>query len=590
MPDDEQTSPLGDSDRQRPLDPLGIIGWAIGGKYKIKSYLGGGGFGEVYEGYNENLPEQRVVIKFFKRVQAREKFAKEAKILCMLDHPNISRVIDYLPDEGAVIVSFIDGKDGAVILRESGALSDRRFLNVARAMTSAIAYAHQKKIAHRDIKPGNILIDKNENVYLIDFGIAKQTGTDATKTGYSALTPMFAAPERQTGGKDYNPFISDIYEMGITLFNFATNSLPYRNPTNPDVNEWGGLAARKLSPELTDILKKATHPDPKKRYQSAVDLRDALKNLKSPFGRRRRRSKAPWVIALIVIALAVGGYLSREAISDYVAGLTGSPENTELTKPGDIGKEMQNPDTTEGLKQSESGQNTPETAKPGGTPSSQQSTTSTSGKATSQPPKTSTTETTAKETKPAEQKPPPPPPSKSEILAQVTPSDDAVLEIGGKKRELNKRFEMEPGRYQAMVIQPDYPVLQRTVDLPSGSSDLSFDLPKEFVTLDTVDVQMALIPPSDHYILEFTRNGRKQTIANFPYLGMKLPVGEWMIDMNLRGIGPAENQPARIDSCVIYPFTAAKRSAVRGTGGILKVSRAGSPGEAARLLVYWSQD
>lgn len=574
MPDDEQTVPLGDSDRERPVDPLGIIGWTIGGKYKIKSYLGGGGFGEVYEGYNENLREQRVVIKFFKRVQAREKFAKEAKILCMLDHPNISRVIDYLPDEGAVIVSFIDGKDGAVILRESGALSEKRFLNVARAMTSAIAYAHQKKIAHRDIKPGNILIDKNENVYLIDFGIAKQTGTDATKTGYSALTPMFAAPERQAGGKDYNPFISDIYEIGITLFNFATNSLPYRNPTNPDVNEWGGLAARKLSPELTDILKKATHPDPKKRYQSAVDLSEAFKNLKSAYGQRKRRSKAPWVIALIIIALAVGGYLSRETISDYVAGLTGSPENTELTKPGDIGKEIQSPDTTGGLNQTESGQTTPESTKPGGTPSSQQSTTS----------------TTAKESKPVEQKPPPPPPSKSEVLAQVSPSNGAVLEIGGKRRDLNKRFEIEPGRYQATVIQPDYPVLRRTVNLPSGSNDLLFDLPTEFAALDTVDVQMALIPPSDNYILEFTRNGRKQTIANFPYLGMMLPVGEWMVDLKLRGVGPAENQPARIDSCVIYPFNAAKRSAARGTGGILKISQAGSPGEPARLLVYWSQN
>lgn len=588
MPDDEQTHPLGDSDSQRPLDPLGIIDWVIGGKYKIKSYLGGGGFGEVYEGYNENLPEQRVVIKFFKRVQAREKFAKEAKILCMLDHPNISRVIDYLPDEGAVIVSFIDGKDGAVILRESGALSEKRFLNVARAMTSAIAYAHQKKIAHRDIKPGNILIDKNENVYLIDFGIAKQTGTDATKTGYSALTPMFAAPERQTGGKDYNPFISDIYEMGITLFNFATSSLPYRNPTNPDVNEWGGLAARKLSPELTDILKKATHPDPKKRYQSAADLAEAFKNLKSAFGLRRRRSKAPLIIVLIVVVLAAAGYLGRDTISDYVAGLTGSPEETELVKPGDIREEVQSPKAAEELQQSEQGQAKPDTTRPG-VPSSQQSTSSITNKPENQPPATSTTETAAKKIKPAEQKPPPPP-AKSEVLAQVTPADDAVLEIGGKRRDLNKRFEIEPGRYQATITQPDYPVLRRTVDLPTGPSNISFDLQKEFSALDTVDVQMALIPPTDNYILEFTRNGRKQTIPNFPYLGMKIPVGEWMIDLTLRGIGLAENQPARIDSCIIYPFNSALRSAVRGESGMLKVNPAGSPEEAARLLVYWSQE
>jgi len=580
MPDDEQTHRLDDSDKQPPQDPLGIIGWTIGGKYRVKSYLGGGGFGEVYEGYNENLTEQRVVIKFFKRVQAREKFAKEAKILCMLDHPNISRVIDYLPDEGAVIVSFIDGKDGGVILRESGALSEKRFLNVARAMTSAIAYAHKKKIAHRDLKPGNILIDKNENVYLIDFGIAKQTGTDATKTGYSALTPMFAAPERQTGGKDYNPFVSDIYEMGITLFNFATNSLPYRNPVNPDMDEWGGPAARKLSPELTEILKKATHPDPKKRYQSAAELAEAFRNLKSAYGRGKKRSKVPLVIALIVVVLAVGGYIGRDTISDYVSGLTGSPEETELIKPGDIREEVQSPDAAQELKQSEEGATAPDSTKPGATPSS-------AATQESQTPATPKTETTTPKPKPEEQKPPPP--AKSEVLAQVTPAGGAVLEIAGRRRDLNKRFEMTPGRYQATVMQPDYPVLRRTVDLPTGPSDISFDLQREFATLDTVDVQMALIPPSDDHILEFTRNGRKQTIANFPYLGMKIPAGEWSIGLNLRGIGAAENEASRIDSCVIYPFTPARRSAVRGSSGLLKVTPAGSPEESARLLVYWSR-
>ncbi len=587
MPDDEHMAPAGDSDSQRSVDPLGIIGWVIGGKYKVKSYLSGGGFGEVYEGYNENLPEQRVVIKFFKRVQAREKFAKEAKILCMLDHPNISRVIDFLPDEGAVIVSFIDGRDGAVILRDSGALSEKRFLNVARAMTSAIAYAHQKKIAHRDIKPGNILIDKNENVYLIDFGIAKQSGTAATKTGYSALTPMFAAPERQTGGKDYNPFISDIYEMGITLFNFATDSLPYRNPINPDVDEWGGLAARKLSPELAEILKKATHPDPRKRYQSAAELAEAFKNLKVAYGHRKRRSKAPLIIVLIAIILAVAGYLGRDTISDYVAGLTGSPEDTELIKPGDIREEVQNPKAAEELQQTESGQPVSDTAKPAAS-SSKQTTSTTVANPESKPPVTPKTETKAQESQPAEEKPPPP--AKSEVQARVTPANDAVLEIGGKRRDLNKRFEMEPGRYQATIIQPDYPVLKRTVNLPTGPSDISFDLQKEFATLDTVDVQMALIPPSDNHILTFTRNGRSQMIANFPYLGMTLPVGEWMIDLSLKGVGPAENQPARVDSCIIYQFDRSRRSMVRGSRGLLKVDPAGSPEEAARLRIYWSQN
>ncbi|MCP4706656.1 MAG: serine/threonine protein kinase, partial [candidate division Zixibacteria bacterium] len=206
MSDENKTTGWEDNpDENQPLDPLGVIGWVIGSKYKVRSYIGGGGFGEVYSGYNVNLVEQNLVIKFFKKVQERDKFDKEAKILCLLDHPNICRVIDYLPEEGALVVAFIDGHDGKEILRESGPLPSNLLLKVGRTMTSALAYAHNKKIAHRDIKPDNILIDKNENVYLIDFGIAKVMREDATKTAYQALTPMFAAPERQGGDSNYNP-------------------------------------------------------------------------------------------------------------------------------------------------------------------------------------------------------------------------------------------------------------------------------------------------------------------------------------------------------------------------------------------------
>ncbi|UCE25184.1 MAG: serine/threonine protein kinase, partial [Candidatus Zixiibacteriota bacterium] len=272
MPLDDNTQPFSDSEPRINADPLGIIGWEIGGKYKIRSYIGGGGFGEVYDAYNLNLIEQRLVIKFFKRVQARDRFDREARILCMLDHPNISRVIDFLPDEGALVVQYIDGKDGAQIIRESGPMPADVFLKVARAITEAIAYAHEKKVAHRDIKPANILIDKNGHVYLIDFGIAKEIGGDATKTGYQALTPMFAAPERQTGESSYNPFLSDIYEMGITLFNFCTNSMPYRNPVSPSLQEWGGIHSEPLSPQLKYILRKATHPQPEQRYQTANEM------------------------------------------------------------------------------------------------------------------------------------------------------------------------------------------------------------------------------------------------------------------------------------------------------------------------------
>jgi len=568
MPDDSDTRPQGDADEQTSPDPLGILGWVIGGKYRVKSYLGGGGFGEVYAGYNENLTEQRLVIKFFKRVQAREKFAKEAKILCMLDHPNICRVIDYLPDEGAVVMAFISGRDGSAILKESGSLSEDQFINVARSMTDAVAYAHSKKIAHRDIKPGNIIVDKNNHVFLIDFGIAKQTGTNATKTAYNVLTPMFAAPERQVGNIDYNPFLSDIYEVGITLFNFATNSLPYRNPTNPNVNEWGGIAARKLSPEMTRILKKATHPDPKKRYQSMDEMAKDLKNVKSAYGQRRRRSRAPVVAAFIIIALAAAGYFGRGYISDFMAGLGSerfeADNAADLVPPDDSVKVSGEMTAADGEQEETPAETADDDAAE------------------------ATTETTRREeTTPA----PPPPPPVSKVLISVTPPEDAVLAVAGKERPANKRFDIDPGRYEATVIQPDYPVYRRTLELTDGPNDISIDLVREFSSIDTLDLQVALIPPSDNHILELNRNGRSRTLHNFPYLGLKQPVGEWDVRVAIRGIGPAEGKPARVDSCVIYPFTPSLRDAVLGNRGILTVSGADSgDGSAARFLIYWSEN
>ena len=588
MPDDTNTQPLDYSESGRVLDPLGIIGWVIGGKYKIKSYLGGGGFGEVYEGYNENLAEQRLVLKFFKRVQAREKFAKEAKILCMLDHPNICRVIDYLPEEGAVVVAFIDGKDGGVILKESGALPEERFLTVARAMTAAIAYAHEKKIAHRDIKPGNIIIDRNDNVFLIDFGIAKEMGTAATKTAYTALTPMFAAPERQAGEKDYNPFLSDIYETGITLFNFATDSLPYRNPTNPDFNEWGGLAAKRLSPELTRILKKATHPSPASRYQSASEMADDLKRLPTAYGQPRRKSLVPAIIAVIAVVAIAGyfglNYLSRNGEKSATAERKAvSSDTTTKTTP---------PAARPGTSQVQD--------KPATVPTPTQ--TQTPAKPIQQPPTTTAKEPAVVETKTppkstesapvetAKPKEPPPPPPKSEILIAVVPESNATLIVGGAKRQINQRFEIDPGRYEAMVEHPDYPLVRRTINAQQGESNVTFDLAKEPLPTDTIDLQVALIPPTDVHLLELTRNGRKQTLSKFPYFGLKQRTGEWLVGLGIRGVAAAEGKPARVDSCAILPSGSGPRQVMKGNNGILRIVGPGfEKGSVARLLIYWTE-
>jgi serine/threonine protein kinase len=595
MTDDQKTREWEDLPDKGRHDPLGILGWDIGGKYKIRSYIGGGGFGEVYEGFNKNLPDQKLVFKFFKRVQSRDKFAKEAKILCLLDHPNISRVIDFLPDEGALVVAYIDGKDGGQILKESGPLDEAALLKVARAMTGAMAYAHSRKIAHRDIKPSNIMFDRYENVYLIDFGIAKEVRGDATKTAYSTLTPLFAAPERQSGELDYNPFLSDIYEMGVALFNLATNSLPYRNPANPDIHEWGGLASERLSTQLRRILQKATYPDPSKRYQTADEFAAEIKELESAYGKGsgRRRSFIPYIAIIILIAAAV--FLGRHEIKRFL--LSPESENNEAVIP----TVKQEPASAEKISDTTGISETGTAGK-----------TQAAGSAKTTPverpgPGEAKKEPLVKETEaaskpsPAQEKPTgkeeyvesvgkiPPAPIFIPLLIHVFPPGNALVVVDGKEGTTDSVFSVQAGTHDIEVVHPEYPLFRKKSFISKNQKELSINLQDEFNLPDSANLQISLSPPSDQYIVELSLNGKRHTLLEFPVFNMVKPKGDWRIEANALPLS-SEAGTARIDSMVVYPYGGAGRETVRGARGLITLGTAGGGRmEAVPLLIYWSK-
>jgi serine/threonine protein kinase len=576
-------SNLDETSRDNPgsegIDPLGILGWKIGGKYKIRSYIGGGGFGEVYDGFNINLPEQRLVIKFFKRVQSRDKFAKEAKILCLLDHPNILRIVDYLPEEGALIVPFIDGRDGGKILKDNGPLSEKLFLQVARTMTDALAYAHEKKIAHRDLKPGNILIDKNEHIYLIDFGIAKEMGSSATKTAYVALTPLFAAPERQSGDQDYNPFLSDIYELGVTLFNFATNEMPYRNPGNPNVHEWGGEAAtRNFSPALRRILKKATHPDPAERYQSARDLAQEFRKLEKAYGGSSGKPKY-LTIAAAVIVIAAAAYFGR----DYYAGgssrepVTLTPDNQTTTTVAE-NKQPATPPQNEKKEEPKPIVTTPVENK-------------NEEKAAPAITQTPPVETKKTEEKPIikEEKPIAPPEIKLPTLTvNISPITNISFMVDGKNRNAGRAFEIASGNHEIKIIHPDYPVLIDSVEISSDKT-LSYNLPVRFSNAGSINFRIG-ISPSDlpDASLRVSFNGRRYQYKNdeLPVLDLKRVRGLWQIKCD---IVPSVSGNARVDSIVTFPYGGGPHIRLKGDGGLVDFGGADwRELDNIDLLLFWS--
>jgi predicted Ser/Thr protein kinase len=553
MTGDDNTQHLGEADKPKPPDPLGIIGWEIGGKYKIQKYIGGGGFGEVYEATNVNLVEQRLVVKFFKRVQARDRFDREAKILCVLDHPNISRVVDYLPDEGALVIQYIDGKDGSQLLRERGPLSAELYLRVARSVTDAIAYAHTKKIAHRDIKPGNIIVDHNGHVYVIDFGIAKEMGGVATQTGYQSLTPMFAAPERQTGGRDYNPFLSDIYEMGITLFNFATNSMPYRNPVAPSLGEWGGEIAKTLSSDLLEILRKATHPDPSQRYQTAADMAKALEKLTTVYA---TRSKLGWLYAAAaVVVVAVGGYFGW----DYFVGQPGVSQSPS----GGV-------EVTDSPVPRTATPAAPDTTPPAQAVAATASTTATP--ATPPAPE-----------RPAQLEPAPTP----TLTIRVRPDGVSRLLVDDTARTVGRAFDIASGRHFVTVIHPAYPVLRQDIEVSSQPVSRTYDLRREFASVDTLSVQLAMNPYSDAHKLDITMNGKRRSYTQFPVFDLSSLAGDWQIVVDIAPLVEGRRTP-RVDSCVTYPYGGGPRRVVVGGRGTLPLLP-GESGGALPLLVFWSE-
>jgi len=596
MSNERETTEFGEESSDNNRDPLGILGWEIGGKYKIRAYIGGGGFGEVYEGFNKNLPDQRLVFKFFKRVQSRDKFAKEAKILCLLDHPNISRVIDFLPDEGAVVVAFIDGKDGGEILQESGPLSEELFLKTARAMTSAIAYAHGKKIAHRDIKPSNIMFDKNDNIYLIDFGIAKEMGGVATKTAHQALTPLFAAPERQTGGSGYNPFLSDIYEIGVALFNFSTNSLPYRNPANPDLQEWGGPASNRLSSELRQILKKATHPNPDKRYKKAADMAEDFKNLRQVYGEGGQRKRSWMIYAAAAVIIAAALLLSRNQIMNLISSANGL-DRDEVTEEELSTGDKTIADTMNMEEQAISEDIIPKKEvgaveeKPKEIPTETEVVTGHSE--TQETPVESTEQDIGPETETAAEKTEPEPisaPVRYPLRTQIRPDGRAFISVDGVMAGADTTFNVLPGSHEVLIIHQDFPVLSRSIMVSDEPVTVNTDLDREFVSADSVSLQISLSPPSDEHMIELAFNGRRYSLMNFPVLDLIKLKGRWRIGASIFPMNQ-DLLPARIDSLVIYPYGGGVRNVIIGlTGDINLGSPNGRKMESIPLLIYWSEE
>ncbi|MBM4388889.1 MAG: serine/threonine protein kinase, partial [Deltaproteobacteria bacterium] len=232
-------------ERRDEIEVQSLAGKVFNKKYRIEELLGKGGMGSVYRGVNVNV-NQKVAVKVMHRelIESQDqvrRFCNEARLSCMLAHPNTLNVYDFgESDEGFlfIVMEYLKGKPLSKVIKEESPLAAGRVLNMAISVARSLAEAHEKGIVHRDLKPENIMlldfVGQKDFVKVLDFGIAKIVSggsgeSSITKTGMLIGTPKYMSPEQikslPLDGR------SDIYSLGVIMYQALTGNLPFTGDT-----------------------------------------------------------------------------------------------------------------------------------------------------------------------------------------------------------------------------------------------------------------------------------------------------------------------------------------------------------------------
>lgn len=272
------------------------------GPYRIISAIGRGGMARVFEGRDRD--GQRVAIKVPREDYAydemfRQRFAREARIWKGLNHNNIVPILkrgedkskEYLEKNKGlpyIAMHYIHGCSLVQLLLAGPPLEERVIMEIIRCVAGALQYAHDQGVVHRDIKPTNILISDEGQVFITDFGIARAVGeATITKSGEVPGTPLYISPEQAAGREGDRR--SDIYSLGVVIYQMITGRVPFHG-TQPSVVLKKHRSEAPVSPEiirpglskpLIEIVLRCLEKDPKKRYQNAQEIIDKLPLFKS---------------------------------------------------------------------------------------------------------------------------------------------------------------------------------------------------------------------------------------------------------------------------------------------------------------------
>ncbi|NOR22597.1 MAG: protein kinase [Candidatus Aminicenantes bacterium] len=273
---------------ETPKEEL-TTGSVFAGRYQIIEVLGKGGMGKVYRAIDKKLNEE-VALKLVKPEIASDKktlerFSNELKIARKIAHKNVGRMYELMEEKGThfITMEYVPGEDLKSFIKRAGPLSAGKTTFIAKQVCEGLAEAHELGVVHRDLKPQNIMIDKEGNSRIMDFGIARSLKAKGiTAEGVIIGTPEYMSPE-QVDAKETDQR-SDIYSLGVILYEMVTGRAPFEGDTplsvavkqKTETPEDPRKLNSQIPEDLSNVILRCMEKDKEKRYQSAGELQTEL--------------------------------------------------------------------------------------------------------------------------------------------------------------------------------------------------------------------------------------------------------------------------------------------------------------------------